>query len=130
MFKFEEVKNPTSGAVEKQARFVGKLESINPDAKPNSNNTMFHNASVSFETAKERVTRQCIVYANNYSRAEGKMELGVEYSGRATVITDDNGKQSILLSLSHLTTAGSASLADFGLDAEVTASADLDDVKS
>lgn len=125
---FEEVKNPTTGAMEKQARFVGKLESINPESKKNTNGTDFHNASVSFDSASgERVTRQCIVYGKNYAHG---MKEGVEYAGRATVITDDNGKQSVLLSLSHLTTAGSASLADFGLDAEVSASADLDDVKS
>lgn len=124
---FEEVKNPSTGAMEKQARFVGKLESINPEAKPNANGTSFHNASVSFENSQgARVTRQCIVYAKNYAYG---MELGVEYAGRATVITDADGKASVLLSLSHLTTAGSASLADFGLEAEVTASADLDDVK-
>jgi hypothetical protein len=124
---FEEVKNPATGAMEKQARFVGKLESINPEAKPNKNGTEFHNASVSFENAKgERVTRQCIVYAKNFAYG---MEVGTEYAGRATVVTDEDGKQSILLSLSHLTTAGSASLADFGLEDEVTASADLDDVK-
>jgi hypothetical protein len=124
---FEEVKNPSTGAMEKQARFVGKLESINPESKPNANGTEFHNASVSFENAKgERVTRQCIVYGKNFSYG---MEVGTEYAGRATVITDDNGKQSVLLALSHLTTAGSASLADFGLADEATANADLEDVK-
>lgn len=125
---FEEVKNPSTGAMEKQARFVGKLESINPESKENKNGTEFHNASVSFDGATgTRLTRQCIVYAKNFQHG---MKEGVEYSGRATVITDDNGKQSVLLSLSHLTTAGSATLADFGLAEEVTASADLDDVKS
>jgi len=123
---FEDVKNPKTGAMEKQARFVGKLESINEEAKENANGTMFHNASCSFDTPSgARVTRQCIVYAKNYAHG---MEVGTEYSGRATVITGDDGKQSVLLGLSHLTTAGSATLADFGLADLATANADLDKV--
>ena len=127
---FENVTNPKTGAIEKQAKFVGKLEGINVEAKPNANGTKFHNATVSFDKANgERVSRQCIVYANNFSRPEGDMQVGTEYSGRATVITGDDGKQSVLLSLSHLTTAGSSTLADWGLAEEVTADADLDSVK-
>ena len=124
---FLESVNPKTKAIEKVAKITAELIDINPEAKANKNGTMFHNASIKFDNAKgESVTRGAIVYASNYAYG---MTVGVTYAGKATVITDADGKQGVLLSLSHLTGAGSATLADFVLDAEVTASADLDSVK-
>jgi len=112
---FVESKNPKTEAIERVAKITAELIDINPEAKANKNGTMFHNASIKFDNSKgESVTRQAIVYASNYAYG---MTVGVTYAGKATVITGDDGKQGVLLSLSHLTGAGSASLADFGLEA-------------
>ena len=49
--------------------------------------------------------------------------------GKVVLAPDADGKISPIVTLSHLSNADRATLADFGLNAEVSASANLDDVK-
>ena len=126
MFKFEEQENPKTGIIERVASFTGKLVSIAKDAMKNSNGTEYFPASVQLETANGLQTKSCMIYKKNFDHG---MEIGASYRGRITLAPDDNGVISPIVTLSHLSNADRATLADFGLDAEVTASADLDDVK-
>ena len=126
MFKFEEQENPNTGVIERVASFTGKLVSIAPKSQPNVLGTEFYPASVQLETANGLQTKSCMVYKKNFDYG---MEVGASYRGRITLTPDADGKISPIITLSHLSNADRATLADFGLDAEVTASADLDDVK-
>lgn len=127
MFKFEENENPSTGAIERVASFTGKLVSVAKEPLTNSvTGKFYYPASVQFETANGLQTKSCMIYARNYDYG---MEVGASYLGKVTLAPDATGKISPIITLSHLSNAERATLADFGLDAEVTASADLDDVK-
>jgi hypothetical protein len=126
MFKFEEQENPSTGAIERVASFTGKLISVAKEALPNSNGKLYYPASVQFETANGLQTKSCMIHKRNFDYG---MEVGASYLGKVTLAPDANGKISPIITLSHLSNADRATLADFGLDAEVTASADLNDVK-
>ena len=118
-FKFEEQKNPSTGEVEQVASCTGKLVSISAEAKKNVNGTEFRNATVQIETADGTAKPfNAIVYENNFKHG---MEVGGSYLTRITVGADN----SVLISMSHLTSANSADVADFGLTPS-TAKADLE----
>ena len=126
MFKFEEQENPNTGVIERVASFTGKLISIAKDALKNSNGKEYYPASVQLDTANGLQTKSCMIYKKNFDYG---MEVGASYRGRVTLTPDANGNITPIISLSHLSNADRATLADFGLDAEITASANLDDVK-
>ena len=88
-------------------QFVAKLISVSPNAKPNVNGTMFRNASVEFPNINgELVTRQAIVYDNNFAYG---MIVGNEYLTTATK-TDEG----VIITMSHLVAAETATADDFG----------------
>jgi len=126
MFKFEEQENPNTGVIERVASFTGKLISIAKEALKNSNGKEYYPASVQLDTANGLQTKSCMIYKKNFDYG---MEVGASYRGRITLTPDADGKITPIITLSHLSNADRATLADFGLDAEITASADLDDVK-
>ena len=126
MYKFEEQENPNTGVIERVASFTGKLISIAKEALKNSNGKEYYPASVQLDTANGLQTKSCMIYKKNFDYG---MEVGASYRGRITLTPDADGKITPIITLSHLSNADRATLADFGLDAEITASADLDDVK-
>jgi len=125
MIKFENVVNPVTKATEKQASFTGELVSIAEKAMElnNEKKTKYFPASVNIP---EIGVRSCIIYKANFDHG---MVVGGSYRGRVTIAPDANGKVNPIITLSHLTSADRATLADFGLAEEVTADANLDDVK-
>jgi len=120
---FEEVKNPNTGAVEKVASFKGELVSVAEKALTNTNGTEYYPASVKIAGIG---TRSCMIYKKNFDYG---MQIGTSYAGRVTISPNSEGVLTPIITLSHLTGAERASLADFGLAEEVSASANLDDVK-
>lgn len=126
MFKFEEQENPSTGTIERVASFTGKLVSIAKEPLQNTNGTEYYPASVQLETENGLQTRSCMIYKRNFDHG---MEIGESYRGKVVLAPDADGKISPIVTLSHLSNADRATLADFGLDAEVSASANLDDVK-
>ena len=92
---------------ETQKQFSAKLLSISTTAKANSNEKMFHHATIEFPNVHgELVTRQAIVYANNYKYG---MVVGNEYLSVASKTADG-----VIINVSHLTNADQASAEDFG----------------
>lgn len=86
--------------------FQGKLISISSTPKSNVNGTMFRNASIEFVNKHgELVKRRAIVYEKNFSYG---MEVGENYL--AVARTTENG---IILQMSHLSSAASATEDDF-----------------
>lgn len=121
-FDFKPSKNPNTGEIERVASCTGKLVSISDTPKPNKNNTLFRNATIAIEVADGSTKDfQGIVYENNYSHADSSMVVGGSYLTKITVGADE----SVLITMSHLTSASSASVADFGL-VPSTAQADLE----
>ena len=117
-FDFKPQENPNTKEIEQVATCTGKLVSISEEPKKNVNGTLFRNATVEIETADgSRKPFQAIVYENNYKHG---MEIGGSYLTTITVGADN----SVLIGMSHLNSANSASVADFGL-APSTAKADL-----
>lgn len=92
---------------ENQKQFSAKLLSISTESKANVNGKMFHHATIEFPNVHgELVTRQAIVYANNYKYG---MVVGNEYLSVASKTADG-----VIINVSHLANADQASAEDFG----------------
>ncbi len=121
-FEFKSQENPNTGAIEQVASCRGKLISIASEPKENVNGVKFRNATVELEDAQgQLIQRGCIVYESNYAYG---MSVGTSYLTRITIGKDKDGADSVLITMSHLTSASNASLADFGVTPS-TANADL-----
>ena len=120
-FNFKPQENPNTKEIEQVATCSGELVSISDAPKENVNKTLFRNASVKVITDDGSTkTFGAIMYESNFLKG---VKVGESY---LTTITQ-NASGSILLTVSHLTNAGSASASDFGL-APIVSKADLDKV--
>ena len=119
-FNFKPVVNPNTKEIEQVASCSGELVSISETAKPNKNGTMFRNASVKIEVEDgSSKTFGAIMYDKNFQK-------GVKVGGSYLTTITQGASGSILLTVSHLTNAGSASASDFGLVA-IASEANLDE---
>ena len=107
--------------MEKQIKnFTAKLISVAPEAKPTATGTLARRCTVEFtEPATGNVTQASArIYENNYKYG---MEVGKSYSAKAEPYIAKDGNVLVDITVSHLTNAGSATLAAFGFSAPVPA---------
>jgi hypothetical protein len=102
------------------SKFTAKLISVSKEAKPNANGKLVRRCTVEYTAPAtgEVVQRAGRIYEANFAYG---MEIGQSYATTAQPWIDRNGNAQVDIIMSHLTTAPSASLADFGFTAPVPA---------
>lgn len=107
--QFNEV---TNNQGQTEFNFMAKLVSVADNVLENVNGTEYRVATIEFcpPNTETPVQRSAIMYEKNYQYG---VSAGNYYLSTMTPTTDQNGNQSVLLKVSHLTQAARATTDDF-----------------
>jgi hypothetical protein len=101
-----------------EAQFTGKLLSISEQVLENMNGTSYRVGTVEFKNAQgAKVQRSGLIYESNYSTKDGEVRMSAGNDYLCTAIITE-GREDVLITISHLTGASRASKDDFGFVAE------------